>query len=178
VAGARIVSIIGRKGAGKTTLTVALLGELKRRRVRVMTMKHGHHAAAIDRPGTDSWRHFHEAGAERTLLAGPAGRVMFERAEDLYDPVALARRYLSDADLVLVEGYKLAPIPKIEVHRTAVGAPPLYERGSGRAPEWIAIVTDDQALEADCRVLHFHDTMWLQALATLALDRARPLDDA
>jgi molybdopterin-guanine dinucleotide biosynthesis protein B len=176
VAGARIVSIVGRKGAGKTTLTVALLGELRRRHVRVMTMKHGHHAAVVDRTGSDSWRHFQEGGAERTLLAGTAGRVVFERADDLYDPMALARRYLADAELVLVEGYKLAPIPKIEVHRTALGAPPLYERTAPRASDWVAIVTDDQDLEADCRVLHFHDTMWLQALAGLALDRAIPLD--
>ncbi len=173
---ARIVSIIGRKNAGKTTLTVALTGELLRRRVRVMTIKHGHHAGQPDIPGSDSWRHFQEAGAERTLLAGPEGRVLFERAPDLYDPVALARRYLADADLVIAEGYKRAPLPKIEVHRLAAGARPLYDPAAPNAGEWIAIVTDDPRLAAPCRVLRFNDTMWLQALAGLALERGLPLE--
>jgi molybdopterin-guanine dinucleotide biosynthesis protein MobB len=173
---ARIVSIIGRKNAGKTTLTVALVGELLRRRLRVMTIKHGHHAGQPDTPGSDSWRHFQEAGAERTLLAGPEGRVLFERAPDLYDPVALARRYLADADIIVAEGYKRAPIPKIEVHRLAAAPRPLYDPAAPNADEWIAIVTDDPRLEAPCRVLRFNDTMWLQALAGLALERGLPLD--
>ena len=65
MAATRIISIIGRKNAGKTTLTVALAAELARRGRRVMTIKHGHHPADVDRPGSDTWRHFHEGRAER-----------------------------------------------------------------------------------------------------------------
>jgi molybdopterin-guanine dinucleotide biosynthesis protein MobB len=143
VASTRILSIIGRKNAGKTTLTVALASELARRGRRVMTIKHGHHPADVDRAGSDSWRHFHEGRAERVLIASPDLRVLFERTPDEYDPVALARRYLGDADIVLAEGYKRAPIPKIEVFRPSVADQPLYDPDSADADLWAAIVTDD-----------------------------------
>ena len=173
----RILSIIGRKNAGKTTLTVALAGELLRRGHRVMTIKHGDHPADVDRQGTDSWRHFHEGRAERVLLATPGLRVLFERADDQYDPVALARRYLPEADIVLVEGFKRAPLPKVEVFRTAVAATPLYHEAGLDPSTWIAIVTDDPALEAECTVLRFQDTMWLQLLANLAWSGALELPE-
>lgn len=176
MASTRILSIIGRKNAGKTTLTVALAGELARRGRRVMTIKHGHHPADVDRPGSDSYRHFHEGRAERVLIAAPELRVLFERTPDEYDPVALARRYLAEADIVLAEGYKRAPIPKIEVFRRSVAETPIYDPASAEADRWAAIVTDDPDFEAPCRVLRFQDTMWLQLLATLTLEHALVID--
>jgi molybdopterin-guanine dinucleotide biosynthesis protein MobB len=176
VAATRILSVIGRKNAGKTTLTVALAGELARRGVRVMTIKHGHHPADVDREGSDSWRHFREGRAERVLLAAPDLRVLFERSPDEYDPVALARRYLADADIVLAEGYKRAPLPKIEVYRPSLGAPPLYDPASPEAGRWAAIVTDDLDFQAPCKVVRFQDTMWLQLLATLTQECALAVD--
>lgn len=176
MASTRILSIVGRKGAGKTTLTVALASELARRGRRVMTMKHTHHTADVDRPGTDSWRHFQEGRAERVLLATPGMRVLFERGEDEYDPIALARRHLADADIVLAEGFKDAPIPKIEVFRSSVASSPIYDAGSADAALWAALVTDDLDFEAPTRVIHFQDTMWLQLLATITLEHARALD--
>jgi molybdopterin-guanine dinucleotide biosynthesis protein B len=173
VATTRILSIIGRKNAGKTTLTVALASELARRRHRVMTIKHGHHPADVDRRGTDSWRHFHEGRAERVLLATPGLRALFERTEDEYDPVALTRRYFQNADIVLVEGYKHADLPKVEVYRAGLPDPPLFDAASPAADQWVAIVTDVPDLDAACPVLHFQDTMWLQLLATLVWDHAR-----
>ena len=176
MAATRILSIIGRKNAGKTTLTVARARELGRRGERVMTIKHGHHPADVDREGADSWRHFHEGRAERVLLAAPDLRVLFERSPDEYDPAALARRYLGDADLVLAEGYKRAPIPKIEVYRPSLGAPPLYDPDSPDADRWAAIVTDDRDFQAACKVVRFQDTMWLQLLATLTLECAQAIE--
>lgn len=176
MASTRILSIIGRKNVGKTTLTVALTSELARRGLRVMTIKHSHHPADVDRPGSDSYRHFHEGRAERVLIAAPELRVLFERTPDVYDPVALARRYLPEADLVLAEGYKRAPIPKIEVFRPDVAALPIYDAGAPDAGLWVAIVTDDLAFEAPTRVVRFQDTMWLQLLATLTIERSQALD--
>jgi molybdopterin-guanine dinucleotide biosynthesis protein MobB len=168
----RIVSVIGRKNAGKTTLMVALAREYVRRGVRVMTIKHGHHPASADREGSDTWRHFHEGRAERTLIAGPEQMVLFARAKDEYDPLALAARYMAEADMVLCEGYKHAPLPKIEVWREAVGAPPLYDEAGPRAREWIALVVDELGVEAECPVFRFHDTNWLMTLANIAWERA------
>jgi molybdopterin-guanine dinucleotide biosynthesis protein B len=174
VAATRIISIIGRKHSGKTTLTVALASELARRGHRVMTIKHADHPADVDREGTDSWRHFHEGRAERVLIASPDLRVLFERTPDDYDPIGLARRYLHEADIVLAEGFKRAELPKIEVFRRSVGLP-LYDPAASNAAQWAAIVTDEYDFEADCQVLHFQDTMWLQLLANVAWERAMML---
>ncbi len=163
----RIVSIIGRKNAGKTTLAVALISEFVRRHKRVMSLKHGHHPALADRQGTDTWRHFHEGPAERTLIASPDLRVLFERAPDDYDPVGLARRYLTGADIIIAEGFSRAPLPKIEVFRPSVAPTPHYDPADPRSDEWLAIVTDDPSFRAGCPVLRFGDTAWLSTMASL-----------
>jgi molybdopterin-guanine dinucleotide biosynthesis protein B len=138
-----------------------------------MTLKHGSHAPTLDAHGTDSWRHFSEGRAERTLLSGSGGKVLFDRAPDAYDPLALVRQYLADAEIVLVEGYKRAALPKIEVWRRGLVDGPLYDAASPDRHHWVALVTDDEALRADgVRVLRFADTMWLHLLASLAWERA------
>ena len=170
----RILSIVGHKNAGKTTLLVALAREYKRMGRSVATIKHASHPALVDREGTDTWRHFHEGSSERTLIAAPDMRVLFERAPDDTDPETLARRYMGDVDLVLVEGFKRASLPKVEVYRKGIGVPPLYESAENAA-DWIAIVTDDTSLRSECRVLRFMDTMWLSLLAGLSWERAKVL---
>ncbi len=174
MAATRIVSIIGRHNAGKTTLLVALAAEYTRRKLRVMTLKHGSHPATLDREGKDTWRHWHEGKAERVLLEGPGERLLLERTAEESNPIALARRYLEGADIVLAEGFSKHPVPKIEVHRTACGAP-LYDPGAERAGDWIALVSDDATFRAPIPVLRFNDTSWLMTLANLAWDRAKVL---
>lgn len=171
----RIISVIGRKNAGKTTLVVALASELVRRGRRVMTIKHATHPADLDKEGTDTYRHFHEGKAERVLIASPEIRAVIERSPDDTDPITLARRYFADADIVLVEGFKREPLPKIEVFRRAVAQAPIYGAALPNAGEWVAIVTDDDRLDADCPVLRFKDTIWLQLVASLAWDKALQL---
>lgn len=176
MAGPRVYSIIGHKNAGKTTLMVTLAAEYVRRGKRVMTLKHGHHPADTDRPGSDTYRHFTEGKVHRAAIMGPEVRVLWDRAPDDYDPIGFIRRYMMDADLVLVEGFKRAPLPKLEVHRMEVARRPLFDPAAPNAGEWFAIITDDHKLQAPCRVIHFTDTMWLQFLANVAWDKALQLD--
>jgi molybdopterin-guanine dinucleotide biosynthesis protein B len=110
------------------------------------------------------------------LIASPDLRVLFERSPDDYDPIGLARRYMQGADIVLTEGFKAAPLPKIEVFRRAAEDRPLYHPSAPNAREWVAIITDDKDFEAECPVLRFSDTIWLQLLATLAWERSLILD--
>jgi molybdopterin-guanine dinucleotide biosynthesis protein MobB len=173
VAETRIVSIIGRKRSGKTTLAVALAAEFVRKGRRVMTIKHSALPVEMDRPGSDSYLAFHDGKAERTLVIAPGVRVLFERHADDTDPVTLARRYFDGADIVLVEGFRLAAIPKIEVFRREVSPTPIFDPALPSAGEWIAIVTDDDRFEASAPVLRFRDTMWLHLLASMAWDKAR-----
>jgi len=170
-----MISIIGLKDAGKTTFLVALAAELVRRKLRVMTIKHGSHPADMDQKGKDTWRHWHEGRAERVLMEAPGQRVLFEHTEREADPITLARRYLSEADIVLVEGFKRAPLPKIEVYRTVAGPKPVFDPAMHDPADWIAMVTDDRELRAPFPVFRFSDTAWLVTIANLAWDRAKIL---
>ena len=173
MAGTRICSIVGLKDAGKTTLAVALSAEFARRKRRVMTIKHASHPARMDAPGTDSYRHFHEGKAERVVLACPEERYVLERSKDDLDPIALARRYLDGADIVLVEGFKAAPLPKVEIWRKEVGGTPLVCQPGADADRWLALITDDKSLPTPCRTLYMQDTMWMNILVGLVWDGAK-----
>jgi molybdopterin-guanine dinucleotide biosynthesis protein MobB len=172
----RIISVVGLKDAGKTTLIVALAREIQRRGRKVATIKHSSHPADVDRQGTDSWRHFHEANADGVLIAAPDMRVVFERRPDDTDPETLARQYFPTRDLVIVEGFKSSPLPKIEIYRKAVGPGPIVLQAPDRSP-WVAVVSDTAFTGLTCPVLRFTDTMWLQLLAALAWDHAKVVED-
>ena len=147
------VCVVGKKNSGKTAVTVALVEELSRRGHRVMTVKHGH-AFDLDVAGTDSWRHRHEGGAERVLMAGPEEVAMvggWGREGEL-GVEALIRRFLPDAGVVVVEGYKHSALPRIEVYRRAAHAAPIYEAGAPEAERWLAVVTDAPDFEAPVAV--------------------------
>ena len=172
----RIISIIGKKNAGKTTLVVALSAEFTKRGRKVATIKHGHHPALVDTEGTDTWRHFNEGLAQRVLIESPGQRVLFERTERDADPVTLARRFMGDTDLVIVEGFKTASLPKIEVHRKSQHQSPLFDLKEQVPGDWVAMVTDDDQLRVPFPTFRFTDTSWLVTLSTLAWNNARVLD--
>jgi len=91
------------------------------------------------------------------------------------DPIALARRSLGAADMVLVEGFKDAPLPKIEVYRSVAGTKPLFDPAVHDPGDWVAFVTDDRNFRAPFPVFRFTDTAWLVTIANLAWDRAKIL---
>jgi len=147
-----VVCIVGRKNAGKTELTVSLASELTRRGYRVMTAKHGH-GFQLDQPGRGSWRHRHEGGAVRTVLAGPSDFGVMGHWPDGEMPLAeLVRRFLWDADVVLAEGFKAAPEPKIEVCRGLEGREPWAGSDAQIAAKIVALVTDQPGSWGDVPV--------------------------
>jgi molybdopterin-guanine dinucleotide biosynthesis protein B len=171
---ARLVAVVGRKNAGKTTLAVALCQALARQGRRVMTLKHGHHPALVDREGTDTWRHFNEGGAERTLIAAPDIRVLFERTADDYDPVGLTRQYMRGADIVIAEGYSRTTLPRVEIWRSIVATPPIV----ADAPDsslWRCVVSD-VALDVACPLVLLSEPDWIQHVAELAWQGALEVD--
>jgi molybdopterin-guanine dinucleotide biosynthesis protein MobB len=117
-----IVSIVGKSNSGKTTLIERLIPELASRGWRVATIKHNIHGFDIDHEGKDSWRH-RKAGACATVLASPRQVAVIEDAARDYEIAELRDRYIRDADLILSEGFKKNPHPKIEVFRAVLKRP-------------------------------------------------------
>src|SRR4029078_325921 len=112
-----MVAVIRKNHSGKTTVTVRLAAELHRRGHRVMTIKHGAHTFNIDPATTDTYRHFHEGQAERVAMVAPEKCALVMRWSEELDAHAVAERYMSDADVILCEGFKGSSLPKIEIHR-------------------------------------------------------------
>ncbi len=117
-----MVSIVGFSGQGKTTLTVKLVAELKKRGFRVGTIKHDVHGFDPDHPGKDSYRH-KKAGASVTIVTSPRNIGIVRDVDHDHQPQELAP-FFSDMDIVLVEGFKRAGLPKIEIFRPEVKKEP------------------------------------------------------
>lgn len=115
----RICGFAGFSGSGKTTLIERLIPLLAERGLRVSLIKHAHHGFDVDQPGKDSYRH-REAGCSEVLVSSSKRWVLMHELRGAAEPSLdeLVAK-LSPCDLVLVEGFKREPIPKIEVHRGA-----------------------------------------------------------
>jgi molybdopterin-guanine dinucleotide biosynthesis protein B len=113
-----IVSIVGKSGAGKTTLIEKLIKSLKGRGYIVGTVKHAHQGFNMDKKGKDSWRH-RNAGSDATLVIAP-GAIALVKDEEL-NVIEEIQVYLSDMDIVLVEGFKKQNLSKIEIFRVDGG---------------------------------------------------------
>jgi molybdopterin-guanine dinucleotide biosynthesis protein MobB len=131
-----ILTIVGKSGAGKTTLMERLIAELKSRNYRVGTVKHHSHTGfEIDYPGKDSWRHA-QAGSDHVVIASPDKIASIRRlnGELALDEIAAC---IVDVDIILVEGYKRAGKPTLEVIR---GESP--QELIGDPDQLFAVVTD------------------------------------
>lgn len=161
----KALALVGWSGSGKTTLLTALLPLLTARGLSVSTIKHAHHGFDMDRPGKDSFRH-RAAGAHEVLVASEhRWALLHEGAGEEWTLNSLLAR-LAPVDLVLVEGFKSGPCPKLEVHRPALGKPPLWP---GRT-DILAVASDAPLAACDRPVLPLDrpDAIATWAIETLA----------
>ncbi|WP_457556252.1 molybdopterin-guanine dinucleotide biosynthesis protein B [Candidatus Pyrohabitans sp.] len=148
-----IVSVIGRKKAGKTTVMERLIAALKARGYRVATVKHHiHYGFSMDMPGKDTWRHA-AAGADVVAISSPDRLVLMRTTPREMFLTDIVGRYMGDMDVVLTEGYARAETPKILV---ATGEEDLKLFTGAAGGEIVAVVSDAE-VEAECRVFGFDD---------------------
>jgi molybdopterin-guanine dinucleotide biosynthesis adapter protein len=141
------LGIVGWSGSGKTTLLEALIPRLKQLGLTVSTVKHAHHGFDMDRPGKDTYRH-REAGAHEVLVATTSRWALLHEVVGAEPGLPELLTRLQPVDLVLVEGFKTHPFPKLEVFRPAVGKPPIWPQDAN-----IVAVASDAALQTDGRQL-------------------------
>lgn len=115
-----LFGIAGWSNSGKTTLIEKLATHFSGEGLRVATIKHTHHKFDIDTPGSDTARH-RAAGASETAIVSASRVAVIEEIDSAGEPaLEMVAARLRPADIILVEGYKSANIPKIEVRRAAV----------------------------------------------------------
>lgn len=150
----KIYGVTGWKNAGKTGLMERLVAEITGRGLRVSTIKHSHHMADVDQPGRDTYRH-RVAGASEVILASSARVAIMQELRDAPEPsLAELLGRLHPVDLVLVEGYKREPHPKIEAFRQAAGHALIAPQDPS-----IRAVAADVALDLGRPVFDLNDTV-------------------
>lgn len=137
-----IIGFSAYSGSGKTTLLEKLIPIFTKRKLKIAVIKHAHHSFDIDHPEKDSYK-IRKAGAQQILISSQKRWAMIHEHEtedsELSLQQALEQISADNIDFVIVEGFKSAPIPKIEIHRPALGKPLI----SAKDNFVIAIATDD-----------------------------------
>jgi molybdopterin-guanine dinucleotide biosynthesis protein B len=162
----RIIGLAGWSGSGKTTLLTKVIPRLTARGLAVSTVKHAHHGFDVDQPGKDSHTH-RMAGATEVLVGSATRWALVHELRGAAEPTLselLAR--LAPVDLVIVEGYKREPHPKLEVYRAAVG-----KRLLQPDDPHIVAVASDQPLPAAVPVVALDD---VEAIVEIMLRHAAP----
>jgi molybdopterin-guanine dinucleotide biosynthesis protein B len=167
----RVIGLAGWSGAGKTTLLTRILPRVVGRGLSVSTVKHAHHGFDVDHPGKDSYAH-RVAGATEVLVSS---QVRFALMHELRGEKELALAQLlgklAPVDLVIVEGFKRDPHPKLEVYRAVVGKPCLHLDD----PDIFAIASDEDMPLTSIRRIPLDD---VQTIVDVLLERAIPVEQA
>jgi molybdopterin-guanine dinucleotide biosynthesis protein B len=164
----RIIGLAGWSGSGKTTLVTKLIPRLIARGLRVSTLKHAHHGFDLDQPGKDSFMH-RTAGASEVIVSSARRWAILHELRDEAEwtlPALLGK--MSPVDLVLVEGFKRDPFPKLEIHRVANGKPLIHLED----PHIVAIAADVALPQARVPVVGLDD---IDAIADVVTAQAVPV---
>lgn len=164
----KIFGFAGWSGSGKTTLIEQVIPRFVAAGLSVSLIKHAHHRFDVDQPGKDSYRHRAAGCSEVLVTSGERWALMHEMRGQ--PEVALDEQIarMSPCDLLLIEGYKYYPLPKLEIYRAANGKPPLYPQDE----HIVALATDTRI---ECSLPQFgledYDAVVTFVLDTLELKR-------
>jgi molybdopterin-guanine dinucleotide biosynthesis protein B len=148
----KVFGFAGWSGSGKTTLIEKLIPRFVDAGLRVSLIKHAHHTFDVDQPGKDSYRHRH-AGAAEVLVSSSRRWVLMHELRGAPEPAFEEQlKHLSPCDIVIVEGFKHAPIPKLEVWRRETGEPLIHPND----PHIVAVASDTR-VETKLPVLDLND---------------------
>ena len=163
----RIIGLAGWSGSGKTTLLTKVIPRLVARGLKVSTVKHAHHSFDLDQPGKDS--HTHRLAGATEVLVGSASRwaLVHELRGEPEASLSSLLQKLSPVDLVVIEGFKREPHPKLEVFRAAVGKPLLHPDD----PHIVAIASDQDLPAARVPVVRLDD---IDGIVDIVLAHAAP----
>jgi molybdopterin-guanine dinucleotide biosynthesis protein B len=148
----KIFGIAGYSGSGKTTLIERLVPVFTGDGLRVSLIKHAHHSFDVDHPGKDSYRHRHAGCSEVLVTSTLRWALMHELRGAPETALADLIKRIAPCDLLLIEGFKREPIPKLEVYRSTLGEPLLFP-----ADPNIAAIASDQRVDTELPQYHLDD---------------------
>ena len=122
----KVFGFAGWSGSGKTTLIEQVIPRFVRAGLKVSLIKHAHHKFDVDKPGKDSYRHRAAGCSEVLVVSGERWALMREMRGEKEPTLEEQIARMSSCDLLLIEGYKSYPMPKLEIYRAANGKRPLY----------------------------------------------------
>jgi molybdopterin-guanine dinucleotide biosynthesis protein B len=122
----KIFGFAGWSGSGKTTLIEQVIPRFVNAGLKVSLIKHAHHRFDVDQPGKDSFRHRAAGCSEVLVVSGERWALMHESRGEAEATLEEQIARVSPCDLLLIEGYKRYPMPKLEIYRAANGKPFLY----------------------------------------------------
>ncbi|QJR15068.1 molybdopterin-guanine dinucleotide biosynthesis protein B [Usitatibacter palustris] len=166
----KLIGIAGFSGNGKTTLIEKLVPIFVREGLKVSLIKHAHHEFDVDKPGKDSHRH-RQAGCTEVLVSSSRRWALMHELRSVSEPtLPELLSHFSPCDLVIVEGYKHADIPKVEVHRKDANSPTLHPEDAN-----VVAVATDEALPTKLPQFSIDDAEAIASFVIkhLGLHRAR-----
>jgi len=165
----RIIGLAGWSGSGKTTLLAKLIPVLNARGLKVSTIKHAHLNFDLDKPGKDSHAH-REAGAKEVFISSAK---RWAQMHELRGEQELRLKeiipHMTPVDLVIVEGFKHEPHPKLEIYREAVGKPLLHPDDN----RIVALASDGPVPQSRVPVLYLDD---IEKIADVLLIESVPVE--
>ncbi|MEM8795790.1 MAG: molybdopterin-guanine dinucleotide biosynthesis protein B [Pseudomonadota bacterium] len=159
----RLFGVTGWKNSGKTTLVCEIVAELSRRGFRVSTLKHAHKTFDIDHEGRDSYRHREAGASEVAVISQNRWALVHELRQEPEPPLQEILEKLSPVDLVIIEGFKREPHPKIECRRVDARS---HEEIAASDPSIVALATDHPV---ESTLPHF-DINDISSIADFVLD--------
>jgi molybdopterin-guanine dinucleotide biosynthesis adapter protein len=163
----RVIGLAGWSGSGKTTLVTKVIPVLVERGLRVATVKHAHHDFDTDQPGKDSWLHRRAGASEVAIVSDRRWALIHELRQEAEPELMEVLAKLSPVDLVIVEGFKRHPHPKLEVYRAEVGKPLLHPDDDCI----VAVATDKALPQAQVPVVMLDD---IETIANVLQAEALP----
>jgi molybdopterin-guanine dinucleotide biosynthesis protein B len=165
----RVIGLAGWSGSGKTTLVTKVIPVLAGRGLRVATVKHAHHDFDTDQPGKDSWLHRRAGASEVAIVSDRRWAIIHELRQEAEPELMEVLAKLSPVDLVIVEGFKRHPHPKLEVYRAEVGKPLLHPDDDCI----VAVATDKALPQAEVPVVMLDD---IETIANVLQAEALPCE--
>jgi molybdopterin-guanine dinucleotide biosynthesis adapter protein len=161
-----VIGVSGWKKSGKTTLAVRLIEEFTKRGHHVVSIKHAHHEFQVDDAQTDSARHRSAGSREICIVGGKRWAIIHQLDHEPEPNIEEVLSWMSPADIIIVEGYKYAPIPKIEVRAKIAFS---QEHLAGDDPLVIAIASDKDEPDAQVPVFSRDDVGEIADLITASI---------